>query len=227
MRLASLLAASLLASLPAAVCAQSMDTPPGGGSAPGAAPAAGTPTEAAAAPAAKPEKNGPYVGFSFGTGSGTVYNGSSSLAINDALTTVAGVAGASGQSPTTLAMMLRFGWGSGDFLFGTQFNWIRSYVDINGTSAGYDWRAFDLVATLWSQEMGLYTRVGVGPSQYRVYVGSNESTPESGVELMLGVGATLGGLGVGLDLFRQNYDKTRTGFDYVNYFVVSLSADLY
>jgi len=224
MRPASLLLASLLASLPMAAGAQPMDAPTsGGGGIVGGAPS----QPSAEAPAVKPEKNAPYFGFSFGTGTGTVYAGSSSLDIDEALTTASGILGASGQSPTTMAMMLRFGWGTGDFLFGTQFNWIRSFVDINGTSAGYDFRGFDLVATLWSQEMGLYTRVGVGPAQYRVYAGSSESDPISGVELMLGVGATMGGMGVGLDMIRQNYDANETGFDYVNYVVVSLSLDLY
>jgi hypothetical protein len=222
MRLASLLAASLLSSLlasvPAAARAQGMDAPPG--AVPGPIEGApGTPG-AAALPEVKKEKNGPYVGFSFGTGTGTIYSGSSSLSIDEAL-------GYSGQSPTNMALMFRFGWGSGDFLFGGQFNWIRSWVDVSGVSAGLDFRGFDLTATLWSQEMGLYTRVGVGPASFNSFVDSNTSKSYSGVELMLGVGATLGGLGVGVDLIRQNYTASETGFDYVQYALVTLSLDLY
>jgi hypothetical protein len=123
--------------------------------------------------------------------------------------------------------MLRLGWGDGDFLFGTQFNWIRSYTTVAGTEAGYDFRAFDLTATWWSQEAGLYTRVGVGPAQYRVYAGSSESDPISGVELMFGVGFTMGGFGVGIDYTRQSYDAKEAGFDSVGYLLASLSLDLY
>lgn len=237
-------AAAPVASPPAAAPAPEQPLPPAAVAAPAPAPEAMPPPAApgqagptipgapaapgpATATAMKPLKNGGYVGFSVITGKGTVYLNGQSASIDEALQLVSDITGASGQSPTTLGLMLRLGWGSGDFLFGTQFNWIRSFISINGTEAGYDFRGFDLTATWWSQETGIYARVGVGPAQYRVYAGSSESDPAGGVELMAGFGVTMGALGVGMDLIRQSYDANETGFDAVQYVTVSLSLDLY
>jgi len=236
MRLAALLLASLAASAPALAIAQGMDVPT-------APPAAPPPVEPAAQPAAAappatpagtanaavaPQKSGPYVGFSVITGKGTAYYpDGSSQDVNDALRLAGAVLGDPNTSPATLGLMLRLGWGTGDLLFGGQFNWIRSFISVGGTEAGYDFRAFDLTATWWSQEMGIYGRVGVGPAQYRTYAGSSESDPASGVEVMAGFGVTMGGLGVGIDFMRQGYDAKETGFDSVMYLSGGLSLDLY
>jgi hypothetical protein len=220
MTLRSILVASLVAALPAAGFAQPMDAPPGGSMpSPETGGVVGGGPAPVAAEAPK-QKEGPYFGFSFGTGNGSIGVGGTAYDLDEQM-------GYAGESPTTMAMMLRFGFGSGDFLFGAQFNWIRTFIDVSGTEVGMDFRGFDLVGTLWSQEMGLYTRVGIGPAQVRGYVGSSESDPVSGVELMLGLGATMGGLGVGIDLIRQNYDVAEAGFDYVQYMLVTLSLDLY
>jgi hypothetical protein len=189
-------------------------------SAPAVAPATATAAPADAQAAAKPVKSAPYFGFSFGTGKGTMYSGGQSADIDDMF------AGA-GSSPTTMNLQLRSGWGTGDLLFGVQFNWTRTWVDVGGTSTGLDFRAFDLVATWWDQQMGLYARVGVGPSAFSAYVGDSTSDSVSGVELMLGFGATMGGMGVGFDMFRQSYDQAEAGFDSVSYLLVTLSLDMY
>jgi len=49
----------------------------------------------------------------------------------------------------------------------------------------------------------------------------------SGVELMFGVGATMGGMGVGIDFIRQAYDPAEAGFDSVTYMLAMLSLDMY
>ncbi len=87
--------------------------------------------------------------------------------------------------------------------------------------------AVDLTATYWSQEMGLYTRIGVGPASYSWYVGDSTSSSVSGFELMVGIGATMSGVGVGIDLFRQSYDAAKAGFDSVTYVLVTLGFDAY
>jgi hypothetical protein len=217
MRTASLLAASLIASLPLAAIAQGIDSPPipgtvVGQSEPGAPAAPGV-------PAAKVEKNAPYFGFSFGTGQGTITSGSTSWNFNDYTYF--------GKAPTTLAMQLRGGWGTGDFLFGAQMNLNRTWVDVNGSSIGMQFFAVDAVATWWSQEMGIYTRVGIGPSQFNAYAGSSTGKTYSGVELMAGFGVTMGGLGVGIDFTRQAYTASETGFDSVSYMLAMLSLDMY
>jgi hypothetical protein len=243
MRLASLLVASLLASVPSAVLAQGMDVP-GAAAAPAASPESAQPAAPAPSPegaavvapppstegapavappdaaAAKPVKSAPYFGFSFGTGKGTLYSGGSSVDINDAL-------GGSGSSPTTMNMQLRSGWGTGDLLFGMQLNWTRTWIDVNGTSAGLDFKAFDVVGTWWDQNAGLYARVGIGPSSFTTYVGDSTSDSVSGVELMVGFGFTMGSMGVGMDMFRQSYDAKEAGFDSVTYVIASLSLDMY
>lgn len=218
MKAASLLFASLLAAVPAAATAQGMDVPTGASAAP--SPTADGAAPAADAPAVKPPKSGPYFGFSFGTGKGTMYSGGSSMDIDEML-------GASGETPTTLHMQLRSGWGTGDFLFGAQLNFTRSFIEVNGVSAGLDFMAVDMVATWWDQEMGLYSRVGIGPSVFSAYAGDTTSDSYSGVELMFGIGATIGGAGVGIDMFRQAYDANETGFDSVTYMMVTLSLDMY
>lgn len=218
MRTASLLAASLIASLPLAALAQGIDAPPIPGTVVGPS-ASGAPAAPAAA-GVKPEKNAPYFGFSFGTGKGTLNLGSSSVDIDTIL-------GVTGLTPTTLTMQLRGGWGTGDFLFGTQLNLTRTWVDVSGTSVGLQFFSVDAVATWWSQEMGLYTRLGIGPSQFSVYGGSSSSTSVSGVELLAGFGVTMGGLGVGMDFTRQAYNASEAGFDSVDYVLVTLSLDMY
>ena len=221
MRLTAPLLASLLASAPLAASAQGMDVPGGGQTMP---PTTGAGDPVGAAPgeagAAKPPKQGPYFGMSLGTGKGTLYNGSSSWDIDDTNIYL-------GQPVTTLNLQFRAGFGAGDFLFGGQLNWTRSFADVNGVAVGMDFMAMDLVGTWWSQEMGLYLRAGVGPAFYNWYVDSNTSDTFSGVEVMLGMGATMGNLGVGIDLFRQSYDANETGFDSVQYLLATLTLDMY
>ena len=219
MRSTSLLLATLLASIPAAASAQAGDLPPAADPA-AAGPGPAAPPSAAVTPPQKPGKSGGYVGFSFGTGKGTLYGGGSSLDVDEFL-------GYSGESPTTLNLQLRTGWGTGDFLFGTQLNLTRSWVDIGGTSYGLQFFAIDLVTTWWSQEAGIYTRVGLGPAQFSTFAGDQSSRTYSGVELMLGAGLTMGGMGVGIDFFRQAYDANETGFDSVSYMLATLSLDMY
>lgn len=231
---APLLVASLLASLPIAARAQGIDAPPDSAppdtgamapvapSAPPSATPAPSPTPApaaAGAPVPKKQKNGLYFGFSLGTGTGTIYSGGSSWNINDY--------SYFGKTPTTLAMQVRTGWGTGDLLFGMQLNLTRSWVDVGGTSVGMDFMAFDVVATWWSQEMGLYTRIGVGPSQFSAFSGSTSSKAVNGAEMMVGLGFTMGGFGVGMDYFRQYYTRSEAGFDSVGYFLAMVSLDLY
>jgi hypothetical protein len=218
MRTASLLAASIIASFPVAALAQAMEAPP-----PAPGPVVGQPgpeAPGAPAPAAKIEKSGGYFGLSLGTGKGTLHSGSSSVDINDLF-------GTSGQSPTTFAFQLRGGWGSGDLLLGTQLNLTRTWVDSGGVSYGLQFFAIDAVATWWSQELGIYARVGLGPSQVSAFGGGSTTRTVQGVELMAGMGLTMGGFGVGIDATRQNYKASEAGFDSVTYVLASVSLDVY
>lgn len=230
MRSATFLAAALvLTTLPAVAAAQETQegapapapqyAPPPASIPPPTAAVEGTTAASPAAPPKK-EKSGGYFGLSIGTGKGTMKSGGASVDINDVLAT-------SGGSPSTLHMQLRGGFGTGDLLFGAQLNWTRSWVEVGGVSGGLDFMAVDLTATYWSQEMGLYTRIGFGPASYSWYVGDATSSSVSGFELMVGVGATMGGVGVGIDLFRQSYDAAKTGFDEVTYVLVTIGFDVY
>ena len=210
MRTAALLAVSLVVALPNLVAGQ--EGPPAPVAAPG--------QEAPAVPAAKVTKSGGYFGFSFGTGKGTLNAGGSSIEVDSLF-------GGSGQRPTTFALQLRGGFGNGDLLFGTQMNLTRTWVDIDGTSYGLQFLSLDLVATLWSQDMGMYARIGVGPSQVSGFGGDSTGEAVQGVELMVGVGLTTGGLGVGFDITKQAYDVREAGFDSVTYVLASLSFDMY
>jgi hypothetical protein len=218
MRTTSLLVASLISSFPVAALGQGVEAPPAPGTVAGQ-PGQGAPV-APAAPVAKLEKSGGYYGFSLGTGKGTLRSGNSTMDLDDLF-------GASGQSPTTLAMQLRAGWGNGDLLLGAQMNLTRTWVEANGVSYGLQFFSVDAVATWWSQEMGIYTRIGVGPSQVSAFGGGSTSTSVQGVELMAGLGATMGSLGVGLDVTRQSYKASEAGFDSVTYVLVTLSLDVY
>lgn len=222
MRTASLLAASFLASFPALAVGQAMEAPPAPATVVGqpapAAPASGAPAAPALAP--KAEKAGGYFGFSLGTGKGTLHSGNASMDVDDLF-------GGSGQTPTTFALQLRGGWGTGDVLFGTQLNLTRTWVESGGKSYGLQFFAVDAVATWWSQEMGIYTRIGIGPSQVTAFGGSSSSDAVSGVEFMAGMGFTMGGLGVGIDATRQTYKASEAGFDSVNYVLAMLSLDMY
>ncbi len=225
MRITSLIVASIFVSVPAGASAQGADVPvaplpPPSSTLPPTSLTPTAPTTAGPAIERPAAKNGAYMGFSFGTGKGTLYSGSSSLDIDEFL-------GYSGQPPTTLNMQLRFGWGTGDLLFGTQMNLTRSWVDIGGSSYGLQFFALDLVTTWWSQEAGVYTRLGVGPAQFNTFAGDSSGRTYNGMELMLGGGFTMGGMGVGIDFFRQVYDANETGFDAVSYVLATLSLDLY
>lgn len=217
MKTAALLVASLLTTLPAVSFAQGMDMP-GTESAPsaGAAPVAGPD----GAPVARPPKSGPYFGASVGTGTGRVTVQGETYSISDW--------SYYGESPTTLALMLRGGWGTGPFLFGMQLNWIRTSWDYNGSSFGLDFMGFDAVATWWDQEMGLYARAGIGPASASAFDGPNTTESVDGIELMLGIGFTMGGLGVGIDLINQNYGDEATGIPAtVTYTLAMINFDFY
>jgi hypothetical protein len=220
MRAASLLAASLVALLPAAALGQVEVPPPVPGPVVGQ-PAPGAPVApVTGAPAPKVEKSGGYFGLSLGTGKGTLHSGNASMDVDDLF-------GGSGQTPTTFALQLRGGFGSGDLLLGTQLNLTRTWIESGGKSVGLQFFAIDAVATWWSQEMGIYTRIGIGPSQVTVFGGNSSSDPVQGVEFMVGMGFTMGGLGVGIDATRQNYKASEAGFDSVNYVLAMLSLDMY
>ena len=106
-------------------------------------------------------------------------------------------------------------------------NLTRTWVDVAGTSSGLQFFAVDAVATWWSQDMGLYTRIGIGPSQVSAFGGGSTSDAVQGVELLMGVGLTSGGFGVGFDITKQSYDAAEAGFDSVTYALVTLSLDMY
>lgn len=217
MRLAPSVAAWFLAALPLLALGQE-------GAPPDAGPAAAPPVEAAPAvpvePAGTVAKSGGYFGVSIGTGKGTLRAGNSSVSVNDLFS-------GSGESPQTFALQLRGGWGSGDLLLGTQMNLTRTWVDSGGTSYGLQFVAVDLVATWWSQSDGLYVRVGLGPSEVTFFGGNARSSAAQGVEVMAGLGVTLGNVGVGFDLWRQTYEASQAGFDSASYVLVSLSLDVY
>jgi hypothetical protein len=220
LRTAALVAASLIAALPNVVTAQ--EDPPAPVAAPVlVAPAAEAPAAPApAAPAARPQKSGGYFGFSFGTGKGTLNAGGSSIEVDSLF-------GGSGEKPTTFALQLRGGFGNGDLLFGAQMNMTRTWVDVGGTSYGLQFLAVDAVATWWSQDMGMYMRLGVGPSQVSGFGGNSTGDTVQGMEMMVGVGLTMGGLGVGFDVTKQAYDVKEAGFDSVTYVLASFSFDMY
>lgn len=204
---------SLLAIFPAAAQAQGMDVPTGANVPPSDAVVGGEPA------AAKPVKNGPYFGFSFGTGTGNMTAGGTT----DSFTDIS----INGEAPTTLALQLRSGWGTGDYLFGMQLNMMRTWWDISGVSSGMEFMGFDVVATWWDQDAGLYARVGIGPSQFSWFADDYSTESVSGVEMMFGVGATMGGMGVGIDFIRQAYEETEAGFSSVTYMLAMLSLDMY
>lgn len=217
MKTAALLVASLLTSLPTVSFAQGMDMP-GTESAPsaGGAPVAGPD----GAPAAKPQKSGPYGGFSLGTGKLTMSAGGDSFDTDDRLFAV-------DEMPMTLQMQLRAGWGTGPFLFGMQLNWTMTETSENGVTRGEEIMAWDFVATWWDQEMGLYARAGLGPCSYQYTSDYGDSDAVDGMELMLGFGFTMGGLGVGIDMMQQSYDEAEAGFDSMTMLMASVSLDFY
>jgi hypothetical protein len=128
-----------------------------------------------------------------------------------------------GTSPTTLALMLRFGWGSGDLLFGLQANLVRSQWDAGGVSSAMQLYGVDLVAT-WRTQGGVYLRLGAGPAQL-TFEGGGSSESFDGTEAMLGVGLSSGGFGVGLDYVRQTYSDGAP-LDGAGYLLATLSLDL-
>jgi hypothetical protein len=224
MRYASILAASLIASLPIAAVGQVAEGPPPPDTVVAqpaeAAPTAPNAPTVPAVPVEKVEKSASYFGMSLGTGQGTLYSGNSSVELNDLFA-------ASGKSPTTVAIQLRGGWGTGDYLLGTQLNVTRTSASSGGASYGLQFVSVDLVATWWSQEMGISAKVGIGPSQVSSFGGNTRSNAVQGVELMAGMGLSSGGLGVGIDVTRQTYRASEAGFDSVTYVLAMLTLDMY
>ena len=228
MRTALLLALALAAAPDVALAqlAPEASPPPQAGppmAAPETAPAAGAPVAAPEAGAVPPgavpppaPRNGPYVGFSFGTGRGDVTLGGETVAVGDLVP---------GASPTTLALMLRCGWASGPFLFGLQANVIRSSWSAGGSTATMQLTGVDVVATWAPPELGMYARLGVGPAQLSFDGGGAASDSYGGAEAMLGVGMTMGGLGVGIDYIVHTYDEGAP-FDGASYLLATISLDL-
>jgi len=221
----ALFLALALAAAPAAALAQ-LDpeaSPPPQAGPPVTAPAAPDAAPAPLPPGAVPPgalpppapRSGPYVGFSFGTGRGDVFAGGTTTAVNDLFP----------GSASTLALMLRCGWANGPFLFGLQANVIRSSWDVGGASATMQLTGVDVVATWAPPELGMYARVGVGPAQLSFEGGGATSDGYGGAELMFGVGATMGGLGVGIDYVRQSYDEGAP-IDGAAYLLATVSLDL-
>lgn len=217
MKIRALLLVSLLATLPAPALAQGVDAPNTGSAPSGALPPAAGPDGATVA---KPPKSGPYFGFAVGTGKVTMRAGGSSLDTDDRL-------GAVDEMPFTGQMQFRTGWGTGPFLFGLQLNWTMTSTSEGGVTRGEDIQGWDFVATWWDQEMGLFARAGLGPCFYTFTSDFGDSDTYQGMELLLGFGVTMGGLGVGIDLMHQTYDDTEAGFDSMNLIVASISLDFY
>jgi hypothetical protein len=174
---------------------------------PGAAPAA-------APGAAEAKGGGAYMGFSLGTGTGDVYLGDTTTSIDDLVP---------GVSPTTLALQLRFGWASGDLLFGFQLNLVRSQWDVSGVTSAMQLAALDVVTTLRERNLGLYVRAGIGPAQLTFEANGSSSESWNGTEAMLGVGLSHGGFGVGIDYVRQEYDGAP--IDGAGYLLATVSLD--
>jgi hypothetical protein len=230
---AALVSAVLLAALPRATVAQdagpapepsaaaapapSAEVPPAPSAevAPAPSPAPAVPGGPAAPAAATPTaKSGGYFGFSFGTGRGEVFVGDTTTSVEDMVP---------GVSPTTLSLMLRAGWASGDLLFGFQLNLTRSQWDVSGVSSAMQLAAFDVVTTWRSSELGLYVRAGVGPAQL-TFEGGGASESYNGTEAMLGVGFGAGGFGVGFDYVRQSYGS-EAPIDGAGYVLATVSLD--
>lgn len=180
------------------------------------APAPRIPDPAAPQVAPPAPRSGPYAGFSFGTGRGDVFSGSTTTAVSDFVP---------GASPTTLALMLRAGWASGALLFGMQANLVRSSWDAGGASTAMQLAGVDVVATWAPPDLGLYARVGAGPAQLSFEASGASSDSYGGAEVMFGIGATMGGLGVGIDYIRQSYDEGAP-IDGAAYLLATLSLDL-
>jgi hypothetical protein len=162
------------------------------------------------------QRDGPYVGFSFGTGRGDVTLGGETVAVGDLVP---------GSSPTTLALMLRCGWANGPFLFGLQANVIRSAWSVGGSTATMQLTGVDVVATWAPPDLGMYARLGVGPARLSFEGGGVTSDSYGGAEVMLGLGATMGGLGVGIDYVVQSYDEGAP-YDGASYLLATISLDL-
>jgi hypothetical protein len=167
------------------------------------------------APAAPPRSNF-YGGFSFGTGQGSVTTNGTTTAVNDLVP---------GSSPTTLALMLRGGWVSGDLRYGMQLNLVRSQWSSGGATSAMQLTGFDLVMTWMPRDGGVYLRLGLGPAKLSFEGSGSTSESYGGMEAMLGLGLSSGGFGVGIDYIRQTYDNGAP-IDGAAYFLAVLSLDL-
>jgi hypothetical protein len=175
------------------------------------------PPPVAPVPLAPVERSGLYAGFSFGTGTGSVYSGSQTTSVSDLVP---------GMSPMTYALMLRGGWSNGDYLYGMQLNLIRSEWSSGGTTASMQLTGVDLVVTWMPRDLGIFVRGGVGPANLS-FDGSSGFVSDSygGAEFMLGIGLGSGGFGVAIDYVRQVYDKGAP-IDGAGYLLATLSLDL-
>ena len=180
---------------------------------PSAGPAAIPPL---ASPAPKAGREGPYVGFSFGTGRGDVYAGNTTTAVGDLVP---------GVTPTTYALMLRAGWASGDLLWGMQLNLIRSEWRAGGSTSAMQLTGVDLTATWMPQDLGMFVRAGIGPANLAFEGNGFVSDSYGGAEVMLGIGIASGGFGVAIDYVRQTYDDGAP-IDGASYLLATLSLDL-
>ena len=218
---AALLAAILLAAAAPRVTPAQSDAEAAPPEVAVAAPAEAGPVAPPGPPAVAPagaeaKRSGAYLGFSFGTGRGDVFAGGTTTSIDDLVP---------GVSPTTLALMLRFGWASGNLLFGFQMNLVRSQWEVSGATSAMQIAGLDVVTTLRDSQLGLYARVGVGPAQLTFDANGTSSQTWNGTEAMLGVGLSHGGFGVGIDYVRQSYDSSAP-IDGAGYLLATLSLDL-
>ncbi len=179
------------------------------------APPAPAPQAAPAAPGPEAKRSGGYFGFSLGTGRGDVFAGGSTTSVDDLVP---------GVKPTTMALMLRFGWASGDVLFGFQLNLVRTQWDVSGVSSAMQLAGLDVVTTLRDHSTGLYVRVGIGPAQLSFDADGSSSQSWNGTEAMLGAGIHMGGFGIGFDYLRHSYGKDAP-LDGAGYVLATVSLD--
>jgi len=178
--------------------------------APPAPPAVPTAPPPTAAPPPKPSKDGGYFGFAFGTGTGEIYSGSTTVDLRDV-----------GPDPRTLAIMGRFGHRTGDFIFGLQANLVRTQWSSGGSTAAMNVMGLDLVSTLVIAD-DIFLRVGVGPASVSFEGSGSTSDSYTGAEVILGMGFHMSGMTVGIDMLLQTYSDPNAPFDGSRYLLATI-----
>ena len=152
-------------------------------------------------------QDGEYFGLAFGTGIGQVMVGSTTTDVRDLVP---------GASPTTLALIGRYGHRTGDQLLGIQLGLVSTQWSGGGATASMNLLSLDFTYTAVVLD-DVYLRLGAGPASLTFEGNGASSKSYGGAEMTAGIGISSGGFGVGIDFLVQRYggDAPIDGASYV------------